>query len=484
MEVMSLQDVTSLAIAATVSCRGRPRVRTLSLNGKLISSYETVQDWWAAFKHSDSYEQSCNLYLLEYCQFVGREPDQLVGERKARLKADPDDRMDEKQLNRWHKKLLARHAPGFALTKYTAVVSFYKYNNKPLSISKFPRVDPGERREYRRLRREEILRMLSRFGSRYRPRNMILVGAESGLRIKHLRIIRLKSLVREEDGSRDGITCATWRDLEAAKPPVRISLPKREYYGRKKAGITFVCADAIKALVEDLKDRESRGEPVGPETPIFPVYIATVRADVAHAQTRKTYLDSWHVTGDRIMLRESGPGSRNGRLIPGVVEKVEVDCATESTLQLDMRILRQRAGLAYDEKEERPVSIHSLRKYQRSTLDAAGVNSIMANVITGHSNAVEEHYSGVRHLDVEEIRGAYAAVMQKIQISEDVDKSSLTMMQSKLKLLDATRDRLEELETKQQVLESVMEQLRRKNEATIQYYERQLARQTSMGRTG
>jgi len=175
--------------------------------GRLVGSYESIQDWWAAFNHSDSYEKNCNTYMIEYCEYVDKDPDQLLAERKASLKQDPDDRTDEKLLNRWHQKLLERHAPGFALAKYTAVVSFFDKNHKALNIARFPTVDPGDRREFRRLRKEEIQKILSRFGSRYRPRNMILVGAESGLRIHHLRVLQVKHLVKLEDGSRDGVPC-------------------------------------------------------------------------------------------------------------------------------------------------------------------------------------------------------------------------------------------------------------------------------------
>ena len=40
------------------------------------------------------------------------------------------------------------------------------------------------------------------------------------------------------------------------------------------------------------------------------------------------------------------------------------------------------------------------------TVDASGVNSVMVNVIIGHSNQIADHYSGRRNLDLEEIRHA------------------------------------------------------------------------------
>jgi integrase len=364
------------------------------------------------------------------------------------------------------------------------VVSFFDKNHKALNIARFPTVDPGDRREFRRLRKEEIQKILSRFGSRYRPRNMILVGAESGLRIHHLRVLRVKHLVKLEDGSRDGVPCEHWNDMVELKPPVRISLPKRHYFGKKKAGITYLCGDAVKSIIEDLKARESRGEPIGSDTPLFPVYAATVRPTVPRGESRDTYLGEWHAPGSPIMLRAAGPGSRNGKMIEGVVEKVTVDCATESTLQYDMRILRERAGIPFNKEEERPVSIHSLRKYLRSTLDASVANGVVVNVIIGHSNQVEEHYSGARHLQLEEIRAVYEGAMHRIAISEDVDPAKMLTMANKIKTLEATRDQFEELRTRQEQFENKMLELQRQNTETIRHYEQLLKEVRPASRAG
>ena len=164
-------------------------------------------------------------------------------------------------------------------------------------------------------------------------------------------------------------------------------------------------------------------------------------------------------------------------MVEGVVEKVTVHCATESTLQYDMRVLRERAGIPFNKEEERPVSIHSLRKYLRSTLDASVANSVMVNVIIGHSNAVEEHYSGTRHLQLEEVRAVYESCMPRIAISEDVDPAKMLTMANKIKTLEATRDQFEELRTRQEQFETKMLALQRQNTETIHHYEELLRRQ-------
>ena len=54
------------------------------IKGRLVDGYESIQDWWASFNHSDSYEKNCNTYMVEYCEHVDKDPDQLLAERKAK----------------------------------------------------------------------------------------------------------------------------------------------------------------------------------------------------------------------------------------------------------------------------------------------------------------------------------------------------------------------------------------------------------------
>ncbi len=156
--VRSRTDVLVNQIAGDVSFRANPRGRPagpgVSYAGKPLEEYESVDNWLndpeAGF--SQSYRKQGRHYLAEFCVFVGKDPDAIIAERKARLREDPDDRTDENSLKRWHIQLLKKYAPGFCLSKYTSVVSFFKWNNKPLTIARFPRIAPEDRREFRRAR--------------------------------------------------------------------------------------------------------------------------------------------------------------------------------------------------------------------------------------------------------------------------------------------------------------------------------------------
>lgn len=63
-------------------------------NGSAVFEYESVRTWFDGLRPSQGYKCHGLAYLREFCQYVGKEPDQLVGERKARLQRDRDARVD------------------------------------------------------------------------------------------------------------------------------------------------------------------------------------------------------------------------------------------------------------------------------------------------------------------------------------------------------------------------------------------------------
>ncbi len=78
---------------------------------------------------------------------------------------------------------------------------------------------------------------------------------------------------------------------------LRVQLSQQFYFGPKKEGITFLWKDAVDMVVESLKDLESRGEPIGPGTPLLQVYEAVLR--VPGKGKVNTWLGEWHTAGSR-----------------------------------------------------------------------------------------------------------------------------------------------------------------------------------------
>src|SRR5712691_9988768 len=122
-----------------------------------------------------SYKRHGLSYLGEFCRYVGKDPDQLIDERKTRLQKDLNARIEERLLDRWHQELVQTGMmPSTAQGKYSKIVSFFNYNWTPLTIPKFPTVTTDQYRGPKRLRKEEIQQMLG-FCDSYRSRLLLLI---------------------------------------------------------------------------------------------------------------------------------------------------------------------------------------------------------------------------------------------------------------------------------------------------------------------
>jgi hypothetical protein len=145
------------------------------------------------------------------------------------------------------------------------------------------------------------------------------------------------------------------------------------------------------------------------------------------------------------VLTNNHPGRhKNTPPVEAEVVEMSVSCSNDFVLEKSMKRLRTLAGIGHDPECERPPSIHSLRKYLHSTLDSAGVNATMVNVIMGHSNSIADHYSGKKHLDLEEIRDAYESAMSRIVITEETNGHAILKLERRVHELEAYSERLQQ----------------------------------------
>lgn len=398
--------------------------------------YDSVRNWFAEVRPSHSYKRHGLAYLREFCEFLNKDPDALVRERKVRLKKDPSTRMEEHLLGRWHQELLQCHMPSTAQGKFSKIVSFFNFNYAKLNIPRFPSVSLDEYHGSKRLQKKEIQIMMG-FADTYRDKILLLVGSESGLRVRALEVLELGHLVRFENGTQEGVVCESIQDLSKALVPVRIQLPKRFYFGNKKEGITFLCHDAVELILEDLNHRESRGEPIGPKTPLMPTYPVTVRTRDNNA-IAASHLSEFHPIGSELAVTVPRPLGAGGRptIVEATVESIRPEPTRFSTLEMAMRRLRLKAHITHREGVERPATVHSMRKYLHSTLDACGVNAVLVNVILGHSSRISDHYSGKHNLGIEEIRSQYHASMYRIAITGETDAPRVVKLEEQVKVLE------------------------------------------------
>ncbi|HVH15075.1 MAG TPA: hypothetical protein VNA15_05085 [Candidatus Angelobacter sp.] len=395
----------------------------------------------------------------------------MCEDRRDALRKDPTSTHEETLLNRWHEQvLLPSGMPSTAQGHYSKIVSFFEWNYLKLNIPKFPVVTIDMYKGPKRLRKDEIVRMRA-FADTERDKLLLSIGPESGFRVRALCSLALGHIVRLEDGSKEGLGCRSRTDLADVMIPCRIQLPKRFYYGDKKEGISFLCKDAIKELDEYLKHREELGEPINAKTPIFPTYRALVRT-LDNGARVSYWLRDYQRPSSTIRIRQNRPPGPKGRTVEveARVEQVDVNFASFGQLEAIMQDLRGKAGIEWNTEEEKPPSVHSLRKYLHSTLDASGVNSHMVNVIVGHTNTIAEHYSGKTHLDYDEIRHAYSSAMMRIAITEETNGPRLIGLEQKVRLFEDKNKFLEERLLKQESqkdadkerLEQKVEELSRK----------------------
>jgi len=447
----------------------------VKLNGRDLESFDSVRNWLGGLNTKSHWTRVVYLRgLKKFCEWVGKDPDQLIEERKARLRRDILDRTDENRLNAYHQELLRKYSPGTALSCFVSVASFYKYNGVKLKIERFPKVEEWEEKGVKRLHKHEIQKMLS-YAENLRDKLIITVGAESGLRSKALCSLTLgcfkdAAYIRDE---RKYIVSVNKKDTVI---PCQIELPKRFYFGRKKEGITFVCEDAIDLLKEFIEQRAGWGEKLTERSPVFPAYRAKLRFE-SGVEKWAPYLKRYYPKGT-VLERVMDSTTRAGKRIVYITEKatieeVEVRLLSQEGVERVVKKLRRRAGIDHDPENERPANVHSLRKYLRSTLDTCGVSAVLINTIIGHSNGIEDHYSGRRHLDIEEIRHAYESAMHRIALSEKVVVTSIEARLAKeIERREALEKALNQVSTNNIHLKKRIAELQQKLKDLSTMYER------------
>jgi len=413
----------------------------IQVYGKELEEYESVKAWKNSMQPASANSwrrQKSDLY--GYCVWRQKDPDAILAERRANRAKDPEARLEEIGSLKYRQALWDRGlAPGSGQKALISIVSFFKHNYQALVFATFPNLSADQYKGAKRLTKEEVVRLYT-FAGDYRDKLIVVGGAESGLRLQGLQALTLGSIVAIEDGSREGTPCQKIEDLDNVTIPTRINLPTRFYTARRKReGITFVCKDFIKLLKEYLQLRRKLGEPISARSPIFPTFRVRLRV-LPNGPIILRHRDSWASTGTKVMATATlggggttaGPTPNHGQVECEVID-IACNALADDSIEAVFRRVRDKTGITFDPESERAVSPHSLRKYLHSTLDASGVNSVMVNVIIGHSNAIADHYSGRRYLDLEEIRHAYESAMHRIAVTEESNGTRVLKLESDLK---------------------------------------------------
>ena len=178
--------------------------------------------------------------MIQYCEWVGKTPDQLKEERKQQLNSsDIDIKMTaEKSLNRYaNSGLRPRNAMWRAVA---SVKSFYTHNYIGLTAKAVRSPKRLQEKDYRCPTVDDLRRMLE--GSNLRDRAILLTLFQTGLREGSLVLLKLKHIKEAFEG----------------KVPTHVSLRAKELKG-KYSGLechTFLGNDSIEATKKYLEWRK------------------------------------------------------------------------------------------------------------------------------------------------------------------------------------------------------------------------------------
>jgi len=203
--------------------------------------FESVKQWFDGLGTGSSGTRKVYLNdLIQYCEWVGKTPDQLKEERKQQLKSDDIDvkMTAEKTLNRY---VSSGVKPQNAMARAVAAIrSFYTYNFMELTDKAVKAPRQTKEKDYRCPTVEDLRKMLE--GSNLRDRAILLTLFQTGLREGSLVLLKLKHIKEAFEG----------------KVPTHVSLRAKELKG-KYSGLechTFLGNDSIEATKKYLEWRK------------------------------------------------------------------------------------------------------------------------------------------------------------------------------------------------------------------------------------
>lgn len=192
-----------MATTTTAATVGRIKGLKAALTQKDIEAFVTSKRLRDSVKPS-SWDKLYRRVLTDYCNFLGRTPDEVMEDRKATLKHPDEDvqRTHEELLQDFRRHLedrrneLNRHkklSSNYISSSLNVVVAFYDENYKPLVK---PKVPPGVVEKPIHVPTPEELGLILKKVSEPRHRMIVVAQSQSGVGLKELLGIRWDTLSR------------------------------------------------------------------------------------------------------------------------------------------------------------------------------------------------------------------------------------------------------------------------------------------------
>jgi len=201
-----------------------------------------VETWLNTVAYSHSGSKNTEIYyrraLLQFCEFVGKTPEQLLREYE-----NGTDREFKRKYARYLRTFIAAlqkegYAVGSISSYQAAVKSFFKYNDLPMGF--VPSANMLIEFHNRDISREEILELLRTANPR--DRSYFSVMAQCGLRPGTISGLKIKDVEKILD--------------DDTPVPCKVTVRQENTKGKFQEYFSFIGADAVRNLKDYLKTRE------------------------------------------------------------------------------------------------------------------------------------------------------------------------------------------------------------------------------------
>jgi len=234
-----------------------------------MEQYDSVRRWLLDTRFFGKRSESTyNLYMValsRFCEFVGKDPDQIIEERLEDLQS-----RDPRRMARYEELLMewAKYLEDIGLTRGTvgtycrAVKSFFKSNWVPLSV-RTPKT--WVTREDRRMTREDLAKMVE-VGD-LRGKVLVLFLSQSGMSISDFLSLRWADIYDE---------------LEAGVEPIHIHVVREKTMHKYDTFVGSATAEQLRKYVKKYSPK--------PSEPLLKICASTAR-NILSAMSKKAKIE-------------------------------------------------------------------------------------------------------------------------------------------------------------------------------------------------
>jgi integrase len=380
-----------------------------SENEDFYRKYSTVERWITSVLNdgtgSDSTKYQYLRLLRGFCEWVGKDPDKLIEERKRELKNKDESvrRRAEESLSRYFNELerVRGKSRNTCVMITTVIRSFYKANYVPL-VMKTPRVWAQRSDKVPTL--EEVKKMVD-VSETPLQRALIIFSAQSGQRLGIIRALTYSMVKDSLEKSVPFLHIDVSAGLED-KSEVKVNKRRVEYS-------FFVGQDSIEALKAYLQSRKAAGDRIKDSSLLF--------------VSEKKWI------GKFVPL--------DAEAINNYVKRAAFKSGLMSPIE---KGTKEKPGMY-------PIHHHCLRKFWQTAMEAAGVAKPWYEYMMGHKRPkLDRSYS---HPTIDQMKEAYKKAEPYLSVSavsrpatDDIKKELLLSVmreQAKIFGIDPVRLRIE-----------------------------------------